>query len=74
MQWRIKEIMELKQMDIFNNVYESQVKALFVSSMQMFSLKIVWQFMKTIIKVCPEFGHVILVVTNGNASFLAALH
>jgi len=30
--------------------------------------------MKTISKVCPEFGHVILVATNGNASFLAALH
>jgi hypothetical protein len=25
-------------------------------------------------KLCPEFGHVILVATNGNASFLAALN
>jgi hypothetical protein len=28
MQWYIKEIKELIQMDVFNNVYESQVKEL----------------------------------------------
>jgi len=30
--------------------------------------------MRTIGKVCPEFGNVILVATDENASFLAALH
>jgi hypothetical protein len=30
--------------------------------------------MKTISHVCPVFGHVILVATNGNATFLEALH
>lgn len=74
MQWCIKELMELKQVDIFNNVYQSQVKAVcHIQRADVFLKNLVAVYEENS-KLCPEFGHVILVATNGNASFLAALN